>query len=68
LNADPVPTVCAKLLIIELFLMRNLGSTMPCFDEPIVPMTPGNMRSRGVRWLFVTCRTCGHETEVNADA
>ena len=48
--------------------MRNLGSTMPCFDEPIVPMTLGNMRSRGVRWLFVTCRTCGHETEVNADA
>jgi hypothetical protein len=46
----------------------SLGSTMPCFDEPIVPMTLGNMRSRGVRWLFVTCRTCGHETEVNADA
>jgi hypothetical protein len=42
LNADPVPTVCAKLLTIELFLMRNLGSTMPCFDEPIVPMTLGN--------------------------
>jgi hypothetical protein len=47
LNADPVPTVCAKLLTIELFLMRNLGPTMPCFDEPIVPVTLGNMRSRG---------------------
>jgi hypothetical protein len=36
-------------------------------DEPIRPMTLGNMRSRGVRGLFATCRTCGGETEVDVD-
>jgi hypothetical protein len=41
---------------------------MPCFDGPIVPMTLGNMRSRGVRRLFATCRHRGRETEVNVDA
>ena len=38
---------------------------MPRFDEPIRPMTLGNMRSLGVRRLFATCRTCGHETDVD---
>jgi hypothetical protein len=29
---------------------------MPCLDESIAPMTLGNMRSLGVRALFVTSR------------
>jgi hypothetical protein len=37
-------------------------------DEPIQPMTLGNMRQNGVRSLDVTCRACGHHTEVNVDA
>ena len=37
-------------------------------DEPIHSMTLGNMRQNGVRGLFVTCRHCGHNTEVNVDA
>ena len=37
-------------------------------DEPIHPMTLGNMRNHGVRGLYVTCRACGHHTEVNVDA
>jgi len=41
---------------------------MPRSDEPIRPMTLGNMRSLGVRGLFVICRHCGHKTEVNVDA
>jgi hypothetical protein len=48
IEADPAAVACARLLTIELFLMRNLGSPMLCFDEPIVPMTLGNMRSLGV--------------------
>jgi hypothetical protein len=36
-------------------------------DEPIQPMTLGNMRRNGVRGLFVTCLHCGHHTEVNVD-
>jgi hypothetical protein len=43
-------------------------STMPRFDEPIRPMTLGNMRAHGVRGLYVTCTACGHHTEVNVDA
>jgi len=37
-------------------------------DEPIRPMTLGNMRRNGVRGLYVTCSACGHHTEVNVDA
>jgi hypothetical protein len=37
-------------------------------DEPIEPMTLGNMRQNGVRGLSVTCRHCDHKTEVNVDA
>ena len=36
-------------------------------DEPIQPMTLGNMPQNGVRGLDVTCRHCGHHTEVNVD-
>ena len=31
-------------------------------DEPIRPMTLGNMRQNGVRGLFVTCQHCGHHS------
>jgi predicted RNA-binding Zn-ribbon protein involved in translation (DUF1610 family) len=41
---------------------------MPWRDEPIQPMTLGNMRQNGVRGLFVTCPNCGHQIVVNADA
>ncbi len=41
---------------------------MPRSDEPIGPMTLGNMRSLGVRSLFATCLACGSKTEVNVDA
>ncbi len=37
-------------------------------DEPIRPMTLGNMRRNGVRGLDVTCLHCGYRTEVNMDA
>jgi hypothetical protein len=32
---------------------------MPRFDEPIHPMTLGNMRSLGVHRLFATCLGVG---------
>jgi len=41
---------------------------MPRSDELIRPITLGNMRSLGARWLFATCRHRGHKTEVNVDA
>jgi hypothetical protein len=41
---------------------------MPRSDEPIRPMTLGNMRQNGVRGLDVTCSTCGYRTEINVDA
>jgi hypothetical protein len=53
-----------KLLTFELFLTRSLGSTMLRSDEPIRPMTLGNMCSLGVRRLFAKCGTCAHEAEV----
>ena len=37
-------------------------------DEPIRPMTLGNMRQNGVRGLFVTRSACGYHTEINVDA
>jgi hypothetical protein len=37
-------------------------------DDPIQPMTLGNMRQNGVRGLDVTCAACGYRTEVNVDA
>ena len=36
-------------------------------DEPIQPITLGNMRQNCVRGLDVTCLHCGHHTEVNVD-
>ena len=37
-------------------------------DEPIRPMSLGNMRRNGVRGLFVTCSARGSHAEVNVDA
>jgi DNA-directed RNA polymerase subunit RPC12/RpoP len=37
-------------------------------DEPVRPMTLGNMRQNGVRGLDVTCLHCGYRIEVNVDA
>jgi hypothetical protein len=36
-------------------------------DEPIRPMTLGNMRQNGVRGLDVTCRHCDYHSEINVD-
>src|SRR5260221_14792506 len=44
------------------------AAAMTRSDEPIQPMTLGNMRQNGVRGLFVTCPHCGYETAVNMDA
>ena len=40
------------MLTTELFLMKSLGWTMSCFDEPNVPMTLGDMllRSAAARY------------------
>jgi hypothetical protein len=37
------------------------------FNDPIEPMTLGNMRENGVRSLSVTCWQCHHETVINVD-
>jgi hypothetical protein len=44
------------------------GPAMTTRDKPTGPMTLGNMRQHGARALDVTCRACGHRTEVNVDA
>jgi hypothetical protein len=36
-------------------------------DQPIEPMTLGNMRELGVRSLFVSCWTCHHAAVLSAD-
>jgi hypothetical protein len=36
------------------------------FDEPIEPMTLGNMRANGVRSLAVQCHQCRHEVVLDA--
>jgi hypothetical protein len=36
------------------------------FNEPIEPMTLGNMRANGVRSLSVSCMLCHHEAVVDA--
>jgi hypothetical protein len=37
------------------------------FNEPIEPMTLGNMRSLGVRGLDVTCPNCHHAARLDVD-
>ena len=37
------------------------------FDDPIDPMTLGNMRENGVRSLDIMCHQCRHETIMNVD-
>ncbi len=44
------------------------GADMTPRDEPIRPMTLGNMYQNGVRGLYVTCSACGHHPELNVDA
>ena len=36
------------------------------FNEPIEPMTLGNMRANGVRSLAVSCHLCHHEAIISA--
>ena len=36
------------------------------FNDPIEPMTLGNMRANGVRSLDVSCWICHHRTILNA--
>ena len=40
---------------------------MTRFDEPIAPMTLGNMRQNGVRSLAIYCECCHHEAVMNVD-
>jgi hypothetical protein len=40
---------------------------MARFDQPIEPMTLGNMRELGVRSLFVSCWQCYHQAVLSAD-
>jgi hypothetical protein len=39
----------------------------PRFDQPIEPMTLGNMREFGVRSLDVSCWLCHHQAILSAD-
>jgi hypothetical protein len=39
----------------------------PRFDQPIEPMTLGNMRELGVRSLAVYCWQCHHQAVMSAD-
>jgi hypothetical protein len=41
---------------------------MAHLNEPIEPMTLGNMRANGVRSLDVCCRQCHHVAKVNLRA
>jgi hypothetical protein len=38
------------------------------FNDPIEPMTLGNMRAKGVRSLDVSCWLCDHRAILSADA
>jgi hypothetical protein len=40
---------------------------MAGFDQPIEPMTLGNMRELGVRSLDVSCWNCHHQAVLSAD-
>jgi hypothetical protein len=37
------------------------------FDQPLEPMTLGNMRELGVRSLFVSCWQCHHQAVISAE-
>jgi hypothetical protein len=39
---------------------------MTRFNEPILPMTLGNMRANGVRSLAIYCHNCHHEAIISA--
>jgi hypothetical protein len=40
---------------------------MARFDQPIEPMTLGNMRELGARSLDVSCWNCHHQAVLSAD-
>jgi hypothetical protein len=40
---------------------------MARFDQPIEPMTLGDTRGLGVRWLDVSCWNCHHREVLSAD-
>ena len=40
---------------------------MARFDQPIEPITPGNMRQLGVRSLDASCWNCDHQAVLSAD-
>jgi hypothetical protein len=39
----------------------------PRFDQPIEPMTLGNMRELGVRSLDMSCWNCHHQAVLSAE-
>ena len=41
--------------------------TKPRFNDPIEPMTLGNMRAHGVRSLDVSCWLCHHRAILSAE-
>jgi hypothetical protein len=43
------------------------ATEMARFDQPIEPMTLGNMRELGVRSLDVSCWNCHHQAVLSAD-
>jgi hypothetical protein len=46
---------------------RKPGRMAPSrFNEPIQPMTLGNMRANGVHSLAVSCHLCHHEAVISA--
>ena len=42
------------------------GMTATRFNEPIQPMTLGNMRANGVHSLAASCHLCHHEAIISA--
>jgi hypothetical protein len=44
------------------------ATEMARFDQPIEPMTPGNMRDLGARSLDVSCWNCHHRAVLSADS
>jgi hypothetical protein len=40
---------------------------VPRFDQPIEPMTLGNMRELGVRSFHVSCWNCHHQAVLSSD-
>jgi hypothetical protein len=56
-------------LVERLLASRRIkgGERCPRFDQPIEPMTLGNMPKLEVRSLFVSCWQCHHQAVLRAD-